>query len=96
MNRPMRESDIEAHLVKRVKEAGGVAYKFTSPQRRSVPDRLVLMPGGRVWFAELKAPGAVPTAAQVREHERLRALGFEVEVVDDKALIDMWAREGAL
>lgn len=96
VSRPVRESDIEAHLVKRVKEAGGIAYKFTSPQRRSVPDRLVLMPGGRAWFAELKAPGAVPTEAQAREHERLRALGFEVEVVDDKALIDMWAREGAL
>jgi hypothetical protein len=38
-----RERDVEAHLVKRVKEAGGIAYKFTSPQRRSVPDRLVLL-----------------------------------------------------
>lgn len=94
--RRVRESDIEAHLVKRVKEAGGVAYKFTSPQRRSVPDRLVLMPGGSAWFAELKAPGAVPTEAQAREHKRLRALGFEVEIVDSKELIDMWAREGAL
>ena len=94
--RPVRESDIEAHLVKRVKEAGGIAYKFTSPQRRSVPDRLVLMPGGQAWFAECKRPGAVPTEAQAREHTRLRALGFEVELVDSKELIDMWAREGAL
>lgn len=94
--RPVRESDIEAHLVKRVKEAGGIAYKFTSPQRRSVPDRLVLMPGGSAWFAELKAPGNVPTEAQAREHARLRALGFDVEIVDSKEIIDLWAREGAL
>ena len=90
------ERVIEAHLVKRVKEAGGVAYKFTSPQRRSVPDRLVLMPGGKIWFAELKATGARPTAAQHREHERLRAMGFVVEVIDNKEIIDMWAKEGAL
>lgn len=96
MSRPIREADIEAHLVKRVKEAGGIAYKFTSPQRRSVPDRLVLMPGGRAWFAECKRPGAKPTEAQAREHERLRALGFQVEVVDDRELIDMWTRENAL
>lgn len=92
----MRESDIEAHLVKRVKEAGGIAFKFTSPQRRSVPDRLILMTGGRIWFAECKRPGEKPTEAQAREHERLRSLGFEVELVDSKELIDMWAREGAL
>lgn len=57
----MLEKEIEAHLVRRVKEAGGIAYKFTSPQRRSVPDRLVLMPGGRALFVECKRPGAKPT-----------------------------------
>ena len=41
----MLERDIEAYFVKKVKDAGGVAMKFTSPQRRSVPDRIVLMPG---------------------------------------------------
>lgn len=80
----MLERDIEAHLVKRVKEAGGIAMKFTSAQRRSVPDRIVLMPEGRIWFAELKAPGKKPTEAQQREHERLRALGFTVLVIDSK------------
>lgn len=80
----MLERDIEAHLVARVKAAGGIAFKFTSPQRRSVPDRLILMPGGEVWFAELKAPGKVPTDAQLREHSRIRALGFKVLVIDSK------------
>lgn len=84
----MLEREIEAHLVRRVKEAGGTAYKFTSPQRRSVPDRLVLMPGGRALFVECKRPGAKPTPAQAREHDRLRALGFTVEVVDTKDKVE--------
>ena len=88
MTRPLLERDIEAYLVKRVREAGGTAYKFTSPQRRSVPDRIVLMPGGRITFVELKRPGAKPTDAQAREHDRLRVLGFEVWVIDCKLMVD--------
>ena len=88
----MRESVIEAHFAKRMRDIGGEAYKFTSPQRRSVPDRLVLLPGGRVFFAELKATGAKPTEAQTREHERLRALGFAVLVIDNKDTTDELAR----
>lgn len=84
----MLEKHIEAHLVARVKAMGGIAYKFTSPQRRSVPDRLVLLPGGVVQFVELKAPGKKPTDMQTREHEKLRALGFTVEVIDSKEGVD--------
>ena len=71
-----RESLIEKHLTPAVKAAGGVAYKFVSPGRRSVPDRIVLLPGGRIVFVECKSPGKAPRADQLREHERLRALGF--------------------
>jgi hypothetical protein len=78
----MRESDIEAYLVARIKAQGGHAYKFTSPARRSVPDRLIVWPGGRICFVECKAPGQRPTPAQAREHDRLRALGCIVHVVD--------------
>lgn len=80
----IREDSIEDHLVKEVKKAGGIAYKFISPGRRSVPDRLVLLPGGKVIFVECKAPGEKPTAAQLREHEKIRALGFIVCVLDSK------------
>lgn len=82
----IRESAIENNLVKKVKAAGGTAYKFTSPGRKAVPDRLVLLPGGRVVFVECKAPGELPRADQVREHNRLRALGFKVVVLDSKDL----------
>ncbi|EHI8551180.1 VRR-NUC domain-containing protein [Salmonella enterica] len=81
-----RESLIEKHLVAEVKKAGGIAYKFVSPGRRSVPDRLVLLPGGRLVFVECKAPGKLPRVDQLREHERLRALGFTVVVLDSKNL----------
>ena len=82
----IRESTIEKHLVAEVKKAGGIAYKFLSPGRRAVPDRLVLLPGGRAVFVECKAPGEKPRPEQVREHERLRARGFTVVVLDSKNL----------
>ena len=83
----MLERDIEAYLVKRCKEIGALADKFTSPQRRSVPDRLITF-GGRVLFVELKATGARPTPAQVRDHERRRDAGAEVVWLDSKAGVD--------
>lgn len=81
-----RENLIEKHLVAEVKKAGGVAFKFVSPARRSVPDRIVLLPGGRIVFVECKAPGKPPRPDQLREHERLRKLGFTVVVLDSKNL----------
>lgn len=83
----MLERDIEAHLVKRCKEIGALCDKFTSPQRRSVPDRLITF-GGRVLFVELKATGKKPTEAQVRDHERRRAAGAEVVWLDSKEAVD--------
>lgn len=83
----MLERDIEAYLVKRCKEIGALADKFTSPQRRSVPDRLITF-GGRVLFVELKATGKKPTEAQVRDHERRRAAGAEAVWLDSCEAVD--------
>jgi len=52
----MREKTIETYLVREVKKLGGVAYKFVSPAHRGVSDRIVCLPGGVVWFVEVKAP----------------------------------------
>lgn len=82
------ESVVETHLRNRIKALGGIAYKFTSPARRSVPDRLVLLPGGRIEFVECKATGEKPTPNQLGEHGMLRLLGFTVHVVDSKAQVD--------
>ena len=76
------EKTIEAALVQRVKALGGMAEKFTSPAKRSVPDRIVTLPGGRIIFVECKSPGKKPTPAQQKDHERRRALGCEVLVID--------------
>ena len=88
----MRESVIEAYLVKRVREAGGEAYKFSSPNRRNVPDRLVVFPKGVIFFVEVKATGEEPTPAQYREHKRLRDKGQAVTWGNSKAYMDVILR----
>lgn len=79
----MRESKIEKALCDRVKELGGLCEKFTSPGRRSVPDRLVTLPGNKIIFVELKATGKKPSALQQKDHNRRRALCCDVRVIDN-------------
>ena len=78
----MREKTVEAKLVKAVKSMGGLAPKFVSPGLDGVPDRLVLLPGGKIAFIELKAPGETLRPLQVRRKRQLEALGFSVYCID--------------
>jgi len=78
----MREKQIEQKLVKAVKAAGGLCPKFVSPGMDGMPDRLVLLPGARLAFVEVKAPGKKPRLLQLHRHEQLRQLGFRVAVLD--------------
>lgn len=78
----MLEKTVEAALVKRVKELNGIAYKWTSPGRTGVPDRIVMIPGGKIIFVELKSPTGKLTPRQEREHETIRGLGFDVIVIN--------------
>lgn len=80
----MRERNIEQFFRNAVKEHGGLALKFTSPGFDGMPDRLVLFPGGRIAFAEIKAPGRKPRPVQAARHALLRDLGFRVYVIDSK------------
>ena len=84
----MREKIIEKELVRAVKDKGGIAPKFTSPGFDGMPDRLVLLPSGRMGFVELKAPGKKPRALQLARHRLLRRLGFKVYVIDEINQID--------
>ena len=86
----MREREIEAYLVKRVKEVGGECRKVQWIGRHGAPDRLVMLPAHKahdiftyptIWV-ELKAPGEKARPSQVREHERMRAMGQRVVVID--------------
>jgi hypothetical protein len=98
--RRIKEADVEEYLVKKVEAAGGTAEKFTSPNRTAVPDRIVAWPAGpyhgwtrdpaRVVYVECKAPGEKPTRAQERDHERRRAMGFQVYVVDTYTAVDLF------
>ncbi len=85
----LRERDIEAYLVKRVKALGGEVRKVAWIGRRGAPDRLVMMPfvwprqdTARTIWVELKAPGVKPETHQLREHERMRKMGQRVVVID--------------
>ncbi len=76
------EKLIERKLVDAVKAKGGICVKFYSAYQRGVPDRIVLMPQGRVYFVELKSTGKKPTKLQELFIGKLRSLGFIVEVID--------------
>lgn len=84
----MLEKDIERYLVKRVKALGGLCLKWVSPGHAGVPDRIVLLPMGRVAFLEIKAPGKKPTALQLYVLGQLAGLGCEVGWVDSKEAVD--------
>ena len=83
----MRENAIERRLVTEAVRRGGFAPKFVSPGLDGVPDRLLLFPGGRLAFAEVKAPGKKLRPLQRRRIEQLTALGFQVFVLDRKEQI---------
>ncbi|MNJ50659.1 VRR-NUC domain protein [compost metagenome] len=89
----MLEKNIESHLRDRVKELGGIAYKWVSPGNSGVPDRIVVLPGNKVVFVELKAPGKKPTALQVNQHKKLSQRGCDVRVIDSKEQVDLLLQE---
>ena len=78
----MREAEIERKLTSAVKARGGLCPKFVSPGWDGVPDRIALLPGARMAFVELKAPGKTLRPLQRRRREQLERLGFRVFVVD--------------
>lgn len=84
----MRESYIEKRFCEEAKKRGMWAVKFVSPGLSGVPDRIVLIPGGRAAFVELKAPGEVLRPIQERRKKQLETLGFTVYVVDDTERIE--------
>ena len=78
----MRERYIEQRLVKMAVAMGGGALKFVSPGLAGVPDRLVLLPGGKAGFVELKAPGKTMRPLQARRKKQIERLGFKVFCID--------------
>lgn len=77
----MRERDIEQQLRRQIESMGGKAFKFTSPGNDGVPDRLAVLPGGLIYFIELKTSRGRTTRLQEWQQEQLRALGCRVRVI---------------
>ena len=82
------EKALEARLRREVNDRGGMAIKLLSQLHRGLPDRLVLMPGGHVYFVETKSTGEKPTRLQKHCHNQLRKLGFDVWVIDNTESLD--------
>lgn len=77
----MKESELERIFVREVQKAGGRAYKFVSPGNDGVPDRIIIFPGGAVYFVELKADRGRLRKLQKRQIEALQSLGQWAGVV---------------
>lgn len=84
----MSEKEIEKLFVQKVREAGGRAYKFVSPGNSGMPDRLVVLPDGKIGFVEMKAPGKKSRPEQCYQQRQLENLGCYVAVADNPALVD--------
>lgn len=88
----MNEKLIEKKLREGVKKLGGLALKFTSPGTAGVPDRIVLMPGGKIYFVELKTTGRKLSVRQEVMVKALRELGCNVCYIDDQGLLDFFLK----
>ena len=87
------EKLLEKTLRERIKDLGGIALKFHCLSFTGFPDRVVLMPFGKIYFVELKSEGKKPSTIQRSVHSKLTELGFSVFVIDTKEGVDefYWA-----
>lgn len=88
----MKEYAVEKHLISVTRACGGMCIKFTSPGMTGVPDRIVILPGGKIGFAELKAPGKKPRLVQRAVLRVLYRLGCRVAAIDNKKSAEGFVR----
>ncbi|MGP4073141.1 VRR-NUC domain-containing protein [Piscibacillus sp. B03] len=84
----MRERDVERYLKTKIESLGGLCLKFESPGYSGVPDRLCLLPKGKLFFVEVKRPGETLRKLQEKRRKDFQALGHQVYVVDSKESIN--------
>nr|DAZ69971.1 MAG TPA: Nuclease [Caudoviricetes sp.] len=87
------ENEIEKKLVDQVKKIGGQAFKFISPNHAGIPDRLVILPGNKIGFAEIKRPGGKTRRLQDKQIAFLKSLGCMVWVIDNEEKIDKFIKK---
>ena len=88
----MLEKEVEAYLIKQVEGKGGKAYKFVSPAHRGVADRIVVLPGGAVWFVEVKTDTGRLSPLQEIFRREINRLGGNYVCVYGKGDVDQWMR----
>ena len=89
----MEEKKIEQYFRTQLSKRGAIVWKFTSPGQAGVPDRVVLLPGGRVVFAEMKAPGKKPRPLQRAIFARMARAGHPVYVIDSREAVTKFMEE---
>jgi len=89
----VEEKDIEQYFRMQLNRCGAMALKFVSPGMAGVPDRIVLIPGGRVAFAEIKAPGKKPRPLQKAVFDRMARLGHQVYLIDSRQAVADFIQE---
>lgn len=89
----MRERDIEQWLRRQIESMGGQAFKFTSPGNDGVPDRLAVLPGGLIYFIELKTSRGQLAPLQVWQQNRLTDLGCRVRTIKGKTEAEAFIEE---
>lgn len=77
----MKESVIEAWMVRAIRSRGGLCYKWVSPGTTGVPDRIVILPGGRTIYVELKTEVGRLSEIQKHIHAELRKRGADVRTL---------------
>ena len=87
------EKDIERKLVRGIQIQGGMCRKFVSPGWAGAPDRIVLLPGGRMYFIEMKRPGEEPEPLQQHRIEELRVLGFKARSINNEEDVNNFLKE---
>lgn len=92
----MKKRAIERYLANKVKQLGGKSFKFVSPGNAGVPDRIVIIPGGHIFFIELKAPGKKPRKLQVVIMNQLKKLGCNVLTIDSKEQVNRFIDEAKI
>ena len=87
------ENTLAHSLVEKIRQRGGICLKLQGNMYAGMPDRLILLPEGRVIFVELKSEGIKPRKLQLVRHEELRALGFKVFVIDTQEKLTQFLNE---
>lgn len=89
----MLEKDVEKYFVRTVQALGGAAHKFKAPMRKGVSDRVAVLPGGVVWFVELKARNGRLSPLQKLFADEMQALGANYACLWSVEDVNAWVKK---